>query len=87
VNKKKIKANCEQIISNFKLIFNDKNDYKLNISLTLGIKIMKPNPKIPLIKGFLVVTRACSNFFLKHNFDLLEFSFTKLFKYSKTLAS
>jgi hypothetical protein len=62
VNKKKIKANFEQIILNFKLIFNDRNDSKLNISLALSIKSMKPNPKNPLIKGFLVVPRACPNF-------------------------
>jgi len=51
VNKKKIITNCEKVTLNFKLNFNDKNDSKLNISLALGIKITKPNPKNPSNQG------------------------------------
>jgi hypothetical protein len=45
VNKKKIKVNCEEIILNFKLIFNDKNDSKLNISLALRYENYETKPK------------------------------------------
>jgi hypothetical protein len=62
VNKKKIKANCEQIILNFKLIFNDKNDSKLNIFLALGIKIMKPNPRNPTNQGLSCSTKSLPQF-------------------------
>jgi hypothetical protein len=62
VNKKKIKANCEQIILNFKLNFNDKNDSNSNISLALGIKIMEPNPKTPTNQGLSCSTKSLPQF-------------------------
>jgi hypothetical protein len=62
VNKKKIKANCEQIILSFKLIFNDKNDSKLNISLALSINIMKLNPKNPNNQGLSCSTKSLPQF-------------------------
>jgi hypothetical protein len=65
VNKKKIKGNCEQIILNLKLILNDKNDSKLNMSLDLSIKIMKPNPKNPTNQGLSCSTKSLPQFPLK----------------------
>jgi hypothetical protein len=46
---------------------------------SLGIKIMKENPNNPSNQGLSCSTKSLPQFTLKHNFDLLEFSFRKLF--------
>jgi hypothetical protein len=79
VKKKKIKANCEQIILNFKLIFNNKNHSKLNMSIALSIKNMKPNPKNPTNQGLSCSTKNLPQFPSKNSSDFLEFSFTIFF--------
>lgn len=42
-----IELNCVPIILNFKIISNDRNDSKFNISTTLGLKLKKSRPRNP----------------------------------------
>jgi hypothetical protein len=62
--KKHIIRVCHYYANYFELSikFNEKNESKLYISLALGVKIMKPNPKNPSNQGLFVVPRACPNF-------------------------
>ncbi len=74
-----IQLNCENPISNFKSVFNNKRYSKIKISPTLGLKIMKSTPKNPTHNNFSTIPRACPNFLKKFIYNLMIFFWTKLF--------
>ncbi len=72
-----IKLNFEKKIFKFKLISNDKNYSRFNISPTLG-PMMKSPQEILHIEGFILQSNVHPNFPIVFSFIFSEISLTKL---------